>query len=90
MFLTIDIIPSLLYCGNLKNSKKIAILTFLAISKCDGHTKILCRTYFCQYTTLTTGRKGQKIDIMSYNKISLSYGTIKVKIKDNNSLCSSK
>ena len=74
----------------MKKSKKIAILTFLAISKCDRHTKILWRTHFCEYTTPTKGRKGQKIDIISHNKISLSYGTIKVKIKDNNSLCSSK
>ena len=68
----------------------IPFVEFVAICKCDGHTNILWWTYFCEYTTLTTGLKGQDSHNSSYNKISLSYGTIKVKIKDNNSLCSSK
>ena len=47
-----------------KKSKTIAFFVFVTISKCDGRTKILWRTYFCEYTTLTTGLKGQELDII--------------------------
>ena len=47
-----------------ENVQKNPFLIFMAIFKCDGRTKILCRMYFCEYTTLTTGLKGQKIDII--------------------------
>ena len=72
VILTIDVLKhwynsitlSLFNCGNLKKVKKNPFLTFAAIFKCDGRTNILWLTYFCEYTALTTGLKGQEIDII--------------------------